>query len=505
MRTFTSPLPFMLVVILLASPMFNAYAQTQSLDDKIKQAQEEIGKLDTFIQASTTSDPLKKSLQPILDGRRTKLNALQQLKQVPIPLTAAEISTAIGNLENNQASASPAATPASSPAAIKLAEPQNAAEEKSNARIFEGDPEVHITGTKPNTEIKILRNGAELPGSITSNHKGEAIWNAPSNQPLNAGERVSFKQKEGTGFSAESNYFPVAPSEQKQDTRLGSAVGYLMGGIVLSQQAQEFKQSDPFLGFVGGYRFGGFAKKDKDGKGTGEYHNWGQIQLRFQGIFQSAPRAVSGTTSTTATTTTTPSPVDFAPFIASRKTFDTDLRLWYEFPKFSQNFTAGWYGLWGASTIMSKTELSGDNGQVMTTGTNPQNVSCVFTIASQPPVSSGNISNNTCNLRIDNDLKQYKETGLIMDVSLFNKQLYLKSMLGYGHYEALKGLAPMSKQNTQDRFVGRLHIFPSGLNRDFGGQRTFAPMFGVEINAGYGPDQIKFFIGSIIRIKGLTP
>jgi hypothetical protein len=28
--------------------------------------------------------------------------------------------------------------------------------------------------------------------------------------------------------------------------------------------------------------------------------------------------------------------------------------------------------------------------------------------------------------------------------------------------------------------------------------------FGVEVNAGYGPDQIKFYIGSMIRLKGLN-
>jgi len=29
-------------------------------------------------------------------------------------------------------------------------------------------------------------------------------------------------------------------------------------------------------------------------------------------------------------------------------------------------------------------------------------------------------------------------------------------------------------------------------------------LFGVDVNAGYGQDQLKFFFGSIIRIKGLT-
>jgi hypothetical protein len=84
-------------------------------------------------------------------------------------------------------------------------------------------------------------------------------------------------------------------------------------------------------------------------------------------------------------------------------------------------------------------------------------------------------------------------------------------MLGYGHYEALKGLAPclMSdpkcvKHDTQDRFIGRIRIVPDGLNQDYGKQRAFAPFFGVEVNGGYGPDQIKFYIGSIIRIKGLN-
>jgi len=47
-------------------------------------------------------------------------------------------------------------------------------------------------------------------------------------------------------------------------------------------------------------------------------------------------------------------------------------------------------------------------------------------------------------------------------------------------------------------------IFRYHNPKDYGGQRAFAPFFGVEVNAGYGPDQIKFYIGSIIRLRGLN-
>ena len=101
----------------------------------------------------------------------------------------------------------------------------------------------------------------------------------------------------------------------------------------------------------------------------------------------------------------------------------------------------------------------------------------------------------------DNDLKQYKELGLRMNINLFSKRLFIDSMVAHGWYEALEGL--YEGENTKKRFIGRLRIFPEGLNTVFGQQLKLVPMFGVDVNAGTGADQLKFFTGFAVRIKGL--
>jgi hypothetical protein len=458
--------------------------------------------------------------------------------------------------------------PAQTPALVKNL--------KIEEGVHEGDEKIRVSGAEPSKEYKVLRNGAEVGNTLLrADVGGEFIWTPPANQPLSAGETLSFKEKDDVSLSRS---FDVQTVDQKYDTRAGAPVGYLMGGLVLSQQAQEFKQSDPFFGFTGGYRFGAGRKyasyKSGDGsdevykvkvgvdgrpldrenyvlevkeaaakgpsgefvcngqpctvvkminncsdgkctkkalvrvvdsngrevKGQQDFRNTGQVQLRFFGIFQSAPRAVE-----MGSPTSVPNPVNFQPFISSRKSFDSGVRLWYEFPRFTNWFTLGAYGTWGASSALSKTELEGESAAVRADG---RTAGCTLTSGGTGSTTGGN-----CPIKIDNDLKQFKEAGLMMDVSLFNRQLYLQSWLGYGNYEALKGLAPCSPSdraagkcephNTQNRFVGKLWMFPGGLNRDFGGQRAFAPMFGVEMNSGYGQDQIKFFVGSIIRIRSI--
>ena len=151
----------------------------------------------------------------------------------------------------------------------------------------------------------------------------------------------------------------------------------------------------------------------------------------------------------------------------------------------------GPYGAWGGSTVLSKNETQGETTSVED---------------NDQPINIGEAA------KIDNDIKQYKEYGMHMNIFLLNRSLYLRSIMARGNYEALKGLAPnvdsngkfTGHHNTQNRFIGKLMIVPQGLSTTFGEQRDFTPIFGVEVNAGYGPDQLKFFFGSIIRIKGLT-
>jgi len=541
-------------MLLITAQIVVAQTQGQSLDDIIKQAKDEVGKLEAFIQSASPS--LGASLQPVLESRKAAIKDLEALSKMPVKLSQKELGDTLKRLTNNSTGESTSATPVAIASELGIID-----------KIHEGDVEVRGKGALPDMQVQIVRNGVSIPSTVTANHNGDFVWNPPPNQPLNDGELISFKQKIGENrFSPESDFFKVESVDQKVDTRLASPIGYLLGGIVLSQQAQEFKQSDPFFGFVGGYNFGAFPtgrdaenrmldkegyvlecppdnpncnecppskppncdkcppskppdcnrkemvrkmvrKMDRAGryiKGQTEYRRApGQLRLQFQGIFQTAPRAVEGTTTNSTGAT---NPVDFTPFIASRKTFDTEVRLSNQWLVTEKGMSLGIYGLWGGSTILSKTELEGESGVVQSVSSDNSTTPKACSFVSNSTSGGGTAANNTvCQLRIDNDIKQYKEGGLIMDISLLNKKLYLQSLLGYGNYEALKGLDLTGKHQTQNRFVGRLRIFPTGLNRDFSAQRTFAPMFGVEVNAGYGPDQIKFFFGSIIRIKGLTP
>ena len=522
---FLAPLAGML---LLTAQIVMAQIQGQSLDDIIKQAKDEAGKLEAFIQSALLA--LRAGLQPVLESRNAAIKDLEALSKLPVKLSQKELDDTVRRLTNNSTGGSTSATPVAVASNLGITDP-----------IHEGDEEVHGKGAQPDMEVQVVRNGASIPRTVTANHHGDFVWNPPPDQPLNIGERISFKQKIAENqFSPESDFFRVKPIDQQVETKRSSPIGYLLGGMVLSQQAQEFKQSDPFFGFVGGYRFGAIPKwrdaenrvLDKqsyvmgcpnsnpkcnrkemvrrlDGaggpiKGQTEYRRMpGQVRLQFQGIFQTAARTVEGTTTNSTGAT---NPVDFTPFIASRKTFDTDVRLSNQW-LVAGGMNLGIYCLWGGSTILSKTELEGESGvvQARTSGNSTAPKACSF-VSNSTDAGGGTAANNTvCQVRIDNDIKQYKEGGLIMDVSLLNQQLYLQSLLGYGNYEALKGLDLTGKHQTQNRFVGRLRIFPAGLKRGFSDQRTFAPMFGVEINSGYGPDQIKFFFGSVIRIKGLTP
>jgi hypothetical protein len=68
----------------------------------------------------------------------------------------------------------------------------------------------------------------------------------------------------------------------------------------------------------------------------------------------------------------------------------------------------------------------------------------------------------------------------------------------------MEGFNPNKKgflNNSRNRFVGKLRIFPQFLDSNPDGDADSSPMFGVEINAGRGPDQIKFFTGVATAFK----
>jgi len=509
-----------------------AFAQQQApsaLDKEIQTAEDEIQKLQDFIKDPSTSNSLRAGLEPALKNRKGRLEDLKKLRSLPVKLSSEELQNVITTLNaapagatNNEAQDDPKRPP------ILDDKPMG---QWSNA--------ISGRGAKPGAQVEIFVNDR---GAGTTTSSAEGTYNLDV-ADLTPGDRVKVRQtytpKNGepviSHFSREKTMGSLDPNR-------GAPVGFLLGGIVMSQQAKEFSQADPFFGFVGGYRFGRFAEKNGDGlrvdtfgdpvdeegyrieicdpdltpteleerlrlklKSNGKSYcrmvgddgepirrvpsykptnplKRGQWNVLFQGVFQADARAVSDKKAFA----NAPS---FDPFIVSRKTFNIGAQLWWDF-KISRNVQMGPYGAWGGSTTLSKNETQGETTNV--DGDQPINIGAAA--------------------KIDNDMKQYKEYGMHMTVFLLDRKLYLESVLARGNYEALKGLAPnvdsagrfIGAHDTQRRFIGKLRIVPEGLSNTFGEQRAFTPIFGVEVNAGYGPDQLKFFFGSIIRIKGLT-
>ncbi|HYN83750.1 MAG TPA: hypothetical protein VER32_00755 [Pyrinomonadaceae bacterium] len=346
----------------------------------------------------------------------------------------------------------------------------------------------------------------------------------------------------------------------------GGPVGLLVGGAVLSQQAGEFQQSDPFFGFIAGYRSklrgkvpkltatgvadgkryivlenGALADadgyliesridgtprlcdaveepqcfKDKDftyviernsagvprrvlarqrqlyPKERGFSGGW-RWNLRFQGVFDAAPRTATATAddSDNGGGGETPAQDPFK-FIASRKSFDVQAHGSVDF--WPRNFfSIGPYVAWGAHTVLDRNELEGET-------------------VSPDENADGETDDDEVRSRArsDNDIKQYQEAGLTINLDLFNRNLFIQNILAYGRYEGLKDLDPGDATNpgndTRNRFIGRLRIFPGGLNKRFGSIIRPIPMFGVDLNAGNGPDHLKFFTGFALGIRGITP
>lgn len=151
----------------------------------------------------------------------------------------------------------------------------------------------------------------------------------------------------------------------------------------------------------------------------------------------------------------------------------------------------------GASTYLDKNELQGDQ-DVKVKDTNG---------------GDNRAELDTERAKIDNDLNYYAEGGLIGNFFRFKKnpdsdtvsqELFLQAIIGYGRYEALTGFNPGKSgffNDSRNRFIGKLRIFPTFLDTAPDGGADSSPMFGVEINAGRGPDQIKFFTGVATAFK----
>ncbi len=342
--------------------------------------------------------------------------------------------------------------------------------------------------------------------------------------------------------------------EAESDGTQGSPFGLLVGGVVMSQQAQEFQQSDPFFGFIAGYNFrvrSPYAGSKKCGTGRAEYWQMAdgsyadkdgytvicmndtllykpsdgtafvakptkpedmelmvrntkkrklngsfgasRMHVRFQGLFQADPRkAVATATATPESGAATQENTcpDNEPCFIASRKTFDIEMHWWQDFWANNLFTIGPYAAIGASTVLSSNELQGET--VTTGGSN----------------DTGGATTLGTNAKSDNDIKKYWEVGILSNTALLSRKLFIQSIVGYGKYEALEGLYERKPGcwtcDTRNRFIGKLRIFPSGLSMGFGRQIQAAPMFGVDLNAGRGEDHLKFFSGFAIAIKGFS-
>jgi hypothetical protein len=274
----------------------------------------------------------------------------------------------------------------------------------------------------------------------------------------------------------------VADPRHRAESLARAATTYRCAGG--SQQADTFSQADPFFGFLVGYQ--GRAKAPSAAETNPRLARW---NIRFQGIFDVQPQAAAAPAEDGGAV----DPTDFTPFIASRKTFDVDMHVWYDW-HISPNFRIGPYFAGGVTTFIDPNELAGDQVAVSNDG------------AASGSAEGKRQQLDLTRARVESDLDHYFESGIVGTFLFDNRKLFMQSMMLYGRYEALAGLA--ADAVTNNRFVAKLRVFPTGL--DISATNTdgaFAPMFGIELNAGKGPDQLKFFTGvavAVNKFKALT-
>src|ERR1043166_4629783 len=357
--------------------------------------------------------------------------------------------------------------------------------------LSEGENRVEVSDLK-RVEVKAERNLIFTPPDAPG------IGSAAANNPANPA-------------TPQGGAAPPAPAT----TPKGHLVGLLLGGAVMSQQGENFSQADPFMGFIAGYSHG-FSNCDEDAS-----HCGGALHWRVQGIFQVQPQKEEApVASATPTASPTPAPTPAAsptpipllsgnvPFLASRKTFDIDMHIWYDWPvrhfiffgrKDSRNSDVriGPYATVGASTFIAKNELKGDTDVRVKDPTN----------------SSNEVKLDPTRAKIENDLKHFEEFGLISNFFKWDRKrpgdplkpsLFMQAIVAFGNYESMAGFNPGKTgflNDSRHRFIGKLRIFPHFLDNEPDGGADSSPMFGVEINAGRGPDQIKFFTGIATAFK----
>jgi hypothetical protein len=276
-------------------------------------------------------------------------------------------------------------------------------------------------------------------------------------------ERVRARVKVGNDLSEFSEFVELT------DPTKAFLVGLAPFGIALSQQSEQFSQSDPFGGFIVGNVVPIGPYKPDFGRTRSSFN------LRFQVLMQ--PEARTAMAMETEGDSSTPD----ITFLSSRKSLDVEGHLWWEIAANSV-FSFGPYGAIGGATVLNKNEVVGEDVSVGQGEARKQL--------------------DTTRLITTNDMKKYYEYGMLMDFyggRTGDADLYIQAILAKGWYEALANQVT-TNHDTRQRFIGKLRVFPFGLNRNFLARGTVTPMFGVDLNAGRGQDHLRIFVGMVLNV-----
>jgi hypothetical protein len=348
-----------------------------------------------------------------------------------------------------------------------------------------------VVGTAPSGNFKYHRRveGRGTPGQTVQIFFDDNTKATPDDQPIVTGAGT-FESKEAEFDTDQGNtvwvrakagdkFSKFSASDHCTDPSDAFLVGLAPFGLVMSQQSEQFSQSDPFGGFIVGnvWPFGTY--NENLGRTKSSYN------LRFQLLMQPEARTSMAPAQTATGTPATPSAPPTT-FISSRKSVDIEGHMWWEVA-LNKVFSFGPYGAFGGATVLNKNEGVGED---------------VSTGQGSTGAGAGRTVLDTTRLITTNDMKKYYEYGLLMDFYSGRKgdaNLYIQAILAKGWYEALANLDGTG-HDTRDRFIGKLRVFPFGLNRAFLARGTVSPMFGVDLNAGRGQDYVRFFVGMAFNV-----
>jgi hypothetical protein len=422
-----------------------------------------------------------------------------------------------------------------------------------------GSNSVMVFAATPDADVKLYR-GSAVVETKKANADGEVTFNLAS--AINENDVFRATQKVG---DQESLLGGDRAAVQLRDPVKGGPFGIIVGGAVMSQQAQEFKQSDPFFGFLAGYDFkvhgahqegwqppcGTSSKKyarmsdgtfaDEDGY-TVKKCETGDTELKYltragdfktlAEILQSSAERVKNSSSrklyggwkagrahlrfqgifqadgrtavaNTSDTTTTDTATTKENTCASKGTDNDKEPCFIASRKTFDMEMHGWWDFWANNGFRIGPYAAIGASTVLSS-----NELQGETVTTGDGNGTGDTAKVSTSAKSDNDIKKYYEFGVMANTDLLNHSLFIQSILAYGKYEALQGLYERKPGcwtcDTSNRFIGKLRVFPSGLGVSFGQQVKAAPMFGVDLNAGRGEDHIKFFTGFAVAIKGFS-